>query len=178
VYTKKRLKRACRCLVLVATLSTAASCGNGAHDIEIAGSLLRDAGDNQADLKVAAGQLEQYRNLKNTSSALRSASEGLGSSEVLARLHEKLVNFQEQTDGPVRAAIIETACDSAIDGQTTPDQIQSNLERHLAAKLGPREVGAIGAAEEAAANLRDALNSGSSGQASVVLICYAADTAS
>ena len=154
VHTAERMQQTWRGLLLLLIAGVAVGCGNGGHDIEIAGSLLRVAGDDHAEFKVAASDLESYRGLSSTSSALSDAGKALSGSELFNKLRENLSDFNEQTEGPIRSAIVETACDSAVDPQTTSDEAKSNLERHLVAKIGSREQEALSAAKEAASNLQ------------------------
>ena len=108
-------------------------------------------------------------------SALSNESEHFNLSEFFTKVQEDLQEFNESTEGPVRDAVIETACDSLQNGHSDRATIQSDLEGHLVDKTGPVEVQVIGAAEEVLTSLREAVQSGDSGKADAVLLCYAAD---
>jgi hypothetical protein len=157
-------------VLLAATVLTACS-----DDIKIAGSVMHAVGENADDTKVSVDTLKNFHGVSVNGKTLKQASKQLLSSETFERLNETLQDFNENTKGPVRAAIIETACQAAYSGNTNAATIQQNFVANMAAKGEPPEKQELDAAAEAAQQLHDALQSQDPGQkASVTLICYAA----
>jgi hypothetical protein len=124
---------------------------------------------------VAAKDLTDHHGIKVGKSALAQASKKLEESDLLASIKEHLTQFNENTEGPTLDAIVETACDSAVSGNTDEVTVQNDLAKHLGDKLQLFEVQEIQAAQEKIDSLRQAYIQGDAGKADVILICYAVD---
>jgi hypothetical protein len=144
-------------------------------NVEVAGDdLARVIGEHASAVKIDPDAVA--KNWSGvTSGSLKEAAKNLASSEVWGQVSDRLAEANEDSDGPVRDALVQTACDAVQNSDLTSSYLSVDLQENLEKTVlhPPQTQEMLETVNDLAATLSQDYQSGSAGKATVAIGCAA-----
>lgn len=129
--------------------------------------------DAESAARSAARGAAHHADVHPPPGVIRSGIHLLTDTELWNQVGDKLADASENTEGPVRDALIAAACDSFQQGDYTQAAYTQNLEKELADSTNPPEEQLVDTVSNLASTFDQDAQQGSSAKATVVFWCSA-----